>query len=110
MTPHAEVQTQFVLRLDEHYRSAMARYPDQLSGALGQALAVSFGLPYPTPVRISIRYGLGSELLEANGITRRVPDPLEVQGVLIGVLIGLTTALTLQPRALDLTRERVNDA
>lgn len=104
------VDTHFVLEIAGSQRPLFERHQEPLSGALSQALTVAFGLELGTPVRLSLVYGEQTRLLEANGVTHRVPDPLEVQGVLLGAVVGALTLLDLQPRSLDLRGGRITDA
>ncbi|MFC3833434.1 hypothetical protein [Deinococcus rufus] len=79
---------EFVVQVPPRFQPVLDAYDRRVHLALGQALAVAFGLPFPTPVQVRVCSGSHAGLVAFGGNARRVPDPMEVDGWISGVLIA----------------------
>ena len=84
---------EFVVQVPEVFQPVLDAHGQRVHLALGQALAVAFGRPFPTPVQVRLRHGPHATLLGFGGPTRRIPDPMEVNGWISGVLMAAAVLL-----------------
>ncbi|WP_295821102.1 hypothetical protein [uncultured Deinococcus sp.] len=89
--------TTFIVQVSAREMRLVRRYEEQVLAALGQTLAVTFGLPFPSPAHVCVRPGPVTSFLGFGGQLPRVPDPLEVQGAITGALYGVATTQGLRP-------------
>ncbi len=114
MSPERTVQVQFICEVPRHHEVLFTTHHRVSSSAFNIALLNLFGLPIGTVTEFRARYTERYQLVEVNSTIGhpRVPDPLEIQGLFLGVSSALFVALMVPDAlvAVNLKGARDHDA